>query len=52
MGELNQRKVEDQSFYFAFELDEGANLSSSFLRDSIKKEDYDLFGEVVIFDTI
>ena len=51
MGKLNQRKVDDQNFYFAFEFDEGASLTSIFWRDTIMQDDYDLFGDVVIFDT-
>ena len=51
MGKLNQWNGEDQNFYFAFEFDEGGSLTRIFWRDSIMKDDYDLFGDVVIFDT-
>ena len=43
-GKLNQRKGEDQNFYFAFEFDEEASLTSIFWRDSLMREDYNLFG--------
>ena len=51
MGKLNQRKSEDQNFYFAFEFDEEASLTSIFWRDSMMREDYNIFGDVVVFDT-
>ena len=51
MGKLNQRKVDDQNFYFAFEFYEGVSLTSIFWRDGIIKYDYDLFGDVVILET-
>ena len=41
----------DPDFYYRFKLDEDGRLNALFWRDSMMKEDYMIFGDVVVFDT-
>ncbi|XP_057806214.1 protein FAR1-RELATED SEQUENCE 5-like [Salvia miltiorrhiza] len=48
---LNQHGVEDEEFFFRVKLDEEERLSNIFWRDSMMKQDFMLFGDVMVFDT-
>lgn len=48
---LTQRGVEDKDFFFRVKLDGDGRLSNVFWRDSMMKEDYMMYGDVVVFDT-
>lgn len=41
----------DQKFFYSIKLDSEARLASIFWRDSLMKEDYTIYGDVVVFDT-
>ena len=48
---LNQQEVEDNGFYFRVKLDEGGRLSNVFWRDSMMNENFQIYGDVFVFDT-
>ncbi|KAK9663817.1 hypothetical protein RND81_14G000400 [Saponaria officinalis] len=48
---LTSRQAEDPGFFFRVQFDEDGRLCHLFWRDSMMKEDYLLFHDVVIFDT-
>ncbi|KAK9682126.1 hypothetical protein RND81_10G052600 [Saponaria officinalis] len=48
---LNKRQTEDPGFFYRIEFGEGGRLCHLFWRDSMMKEDYLLYHDVVIFDT-
>ncbi|XP_047941420.1 protein FAR1-RELATED SEQUENCE 5-like isoform X4 [Salvia hispanica] len=48
---LYQQGVEDPEFFFRIKLDDGGRICSIFWRDSRMKEDYMIYGDVVVFDT-
>ncbi|KAK9666299.1 hypothetical protein RND81_14G175500 [Saponaria officinalis] len=48
---LNKRQTENPGFFYRIEFGEGGRLCHLFWRDSIMKEDYLLYHDVVIFDT-
>ncbi|KAK9668287.1 hypothetical protein RND81_13G048100 [Saponaria officinalis] len=48
---LNKRQTEDPGFFYRIEFGEGVRLCHLFWRDSMIKEDYLLYHDVVIFDT-
>ncbi|XP_021723697.1 protein FAR1-RELATED SEQUENCE 5-like [Chenopodium quinoa] len=49
---LNQRQSEEPDFFFRFKIGEKTNrLTAIFWRDSEMKEDFDIYGDVTIFDT-
>ncbi|KAK9749888.1 hypothetical protein RND81_02G158000 [Saponaria officinalis] len=48
---LNKRQTEDPGFFYRIEFGEGGRLCHLFRRDSMMKEDYLLYHDVVIFDT-
>ena len=50
-NKLHQLKEEDPRFYFSFRYGEDARLEDIYWRDPMMKEDFDLFGDVIIFDT-
>lgn len=41
----------DQEFFYSVKLDSEARLANVFWRDSLMKEDYSIYGDVVVFDT-
>lgn len=48
---LINRQVENPQFYYSMEVDHTCRLKSLFYRDDRMKRDYELFGDVVVFDT-
>lgn len=48
---LSQRAVDDPEFFFRVKLDNEGRLSNVFWRDSMMKEDFGIYGDVVVFDT-
>ncbi|KAK9756335.1 hypothetical protein RND81_01G090000 [Saponaria officinalis] len=48
---LHKRRTGDPSFFYRIEFGEGGRLCHLFWRDSMMKEDYLLYNNVVIFDT-
>lgn len=48
---LYQQVADEDDFYFRVKLDENSRLSNVFWRDSMMKEDYNIYGDVVVFDT-
>ena len=48
---LQQRQLEDPEFFYKALFDEESRLSGLFWTDYIMKEDYKLFGDVLVFDT-
>ena len=48
---LKFRQEEDPMFYFSPKLDEDGRLCGLFWRDSMMRDDYMLYGDVMIFDT-
>ncbi|KAL6531346.1 hypothetical protein OROMI_027709 [Orobanche minor] len=48
---LHQLSAEDQDFFFRVKLDDVGRLCNVFWRDSVMKEDYTVYGDVVVFDT-
>jgi len=48
---LDQKTTENNDFFSRVKLDKLGELSNVFFRDSIMKEDYQNFGDVVVFDT-
>ncbi|XP_021722007.1 protein FAR1-RELATED SEQUENCE 5-like [Chenopodium quinoa] len=51
---LYKRQSEDDDFFFRFKLGDGENenkLTAIFWRDSEMKEDFQIYGDVVVFDT-
>ncbi|XP_073148054.1 protein FAR1-RELATED SEQUENCE 5-like [Henckelia pumila] len=48
---LQQEDAKDNDFFFRVKLDGDGRLCNVFWRDSMMKEDYDIFGDVMVFDT-
>ncbi|XP_019170574.1 PREDICTED: protein FAR1-RELATED SEQUENCE 5-like [Ipomoea nil] len=48
---FRQRQSNEPDFFFDFELDEDARLCNFFWRDTRMKEDFVLFGDLVVHDT-
>ncbi|XP_073138365.1 protein FAR1-RELATED SEQUENCE 5-like [Henckelia pumila] len=48
---LQQEDAKDNDFFFRVKLDDDGRLCNVFWRDSMMKEDYDIFGDVMVFDT-
>ncbi|XP_073143038.1 protein FAR1-RELATED SEQUENCE 5-like isoform X2 [Henckelia pumila] len=48
---LQQEDAEENDFFFRVKLDGDGRLCNVFWRDSMMKEDYDIFGDVMVFDT-
>ncbi|CAA0831418.1 Protein FAR1-RELATED SEQUENCE 5 [Striga hermonthica] len=48
---LCQQNAEDKDFFFRVKLDDFGRLCNVFWRDSLMKEDYRMYGDVVVFDT-
>ncbi|KAK9740769.1 hypothetical protein RND81_03G058700 [Saponaria officinalis] len=48
---LQKRQAEDPCFFFRFMLDDNCRVTHLFWRDSMMKEDYLLYHDVIIFDT-
>ncbi|KAK9689570.1 hypothetical protein RND81_09G067800 [Saponaria officinalis] len=48
---LQKRQAEDPCFFFRFKLDDNCRVTHLFWRDSMMKEDYLLYHDVIIFDT-
>lgn len=48
---LFEISLEDQGFYFKIKFDDEGRLGAIFWRDSMMKEDYKLYGDLVTFDT-
>ena len=48
---LKKRQTQDPQFYYTAKLDEDGKLCSLYWRDSMMKDDYLLYGDVVVFDT-
>ena len=51
IGIMADRKKRDPSFFYDFELDEDGHLNRLFWCDSQSRQDYDDFGDVVVFDS-
>lgn len=48
---LEEESANDPEFYYSVRLDGEARLANIFWRDSSMRDDYGLFGDVVVFDT-
>lgn len=48
---FKKRSLEDPMFYYSYQLDQEGRLTNFFWRDGRCRYDYDIFGDVVIFDT-
>ncbi|XP_073130235.1 protein FAR1-RELATED SEQUENCE 5-like [Henckelia pumila] len=48
---LQQEDAEQKDFFFRVKLDDDGRLCNLFWRDSMMKEDYDIFGDIMVFDT-
>lgn len=48
---LSQQSAEDVDFFYRVKLDDDGRLCNVFWRDSMMKEDYMIYGDVVVFDT-
>nr|GMD82307.1 protein FAR1-RELATED SEQUENCE 5-like [Ipomoea batatas] len=48
---LYQQSAEEKDFFFRVKLDEMGKLCNLYSRDSMMKEDYSIYGDVMIFDT-
>ncbi|KAL8464742.1 hypothetical protein ACS0TY_034304 [Phlomoides rotata] len=46
-----EENEQDQEFFYSVKLDSEARLTNIFWRDSLMKEDYTIYGDVVVFDT-
>ena len=51
IGIMADRNKRDPSFFFEFELDKDGHLKRMFWCDSQSHQDYDDFGDVVVFDS-
>ncbi|KAL8466369.1 hypothetical protein ACS0TY_035463 [Phlomoides rotata] len=47
---INQDEEED-GFFFRVKMDDDGRLSNLFWRDSMMREDYEIYGDVMVFDT-
>ncbi|KAL3622242.1 hypothetical protein CASFOL_033653 [Castilleja foliolosa] len=48
---LNQDAADDPGFFFRIKVDDEGRLCNVFWRDSMMKEDYMIYGDVLVFDT-
>ena len=48
---FRRRQSNERDFFFDFEVDCDARLCSFFWRDSCMKQDYELFGDLLVHDT-
>ncbi|XP_073133452.1 protein FAR1-RELATED SEQUENCE 5-like [Henckelia pumila] len=48
---LQQENAKENDFFFRVKLDDDGRLCNVFWRDSMMKEDYDIFGDVMVFNT-
>lgn len=48
---LYQQNAEEEDFFFRVKLDDMGRLCNLFWRDSMMKEDYKVYGDVMVFDT-
>ncbi|XP_020090553.1 protein FAR1-RELATED SEQUENCE 9-like [Ananas comosus] len=51
INHFSRRQVEDPLFFFSVQVDQENRMTNFFWRDGRSKLDYDMFGDVVIFDT-
>ena len=51
IGMMLSRKKRDPGFFFEYQLDENGNLQTMFWCDSQSRQDYQDFGDVVVFDS-
>ncbi|KAH6760628.1 hypothetical protein C2S51_017577 [Perilla frutescens var. frutescens] len=51
IDEMHAQGVENKDFFFRVKLDDDGRLSNVFWRDAMMKEDYMIYGDVVVFDT-
>ncbi|KAL8493070.1 hypothetical protein ACS0TY_024329 [Phlomoides rotata] len=47
---IHEESEKDQDFFYSVKLDSEARLSNIFWRDSLMKEDFELYGDVLMFD--
>lgn len=48
---LRRKQEVDPSFYFAYEMDNENSLKHVFWLDTVGRNNYSLFGDVLVFDT-
>lgn len=48
---MEAEEAKDKNFFYKIRLNEDGRLSSIFWRDSLMMEDYEIYGDVMVFDT-
>lgn len=48
---LRRKQEVDPSFYFAYEMDDDNSLKHVFWSNTVGRNNYSLFGDVLVFDT-
>ncbi|KAL8514434.1 hypothetical protein ACS0TY_013518 [Phlomoides rotata] len=48
---LQDQEVEENDFFYKIKMDDEGRLANIFWRDSMMKEDYEIYGDVMVFDT-
>ncbi|XP_048501273.2 protein FAR1-RELATED SEQUENCE 5-like [Beta vulgaris subsp. vulgaris] len=51
IDKLSQRAADEDDFFYRVKLDSMGRLCNVFWRDSMMKDDYELYGDVTVFDT-
>ncbi|XP_048492309.1 protein FAR1-RELATED SEQUENCE 5-like [Beta vulgaris subsp. vulgaris] len=51
IDKLSQRAADEDDFFYRAKLDSMGRLCNVFWRDSTMKDDYELYGDVIVFDT-
>ena len=51
INEFKKRDAEDAMFFYTIQVDQENRMTNFFWRDGRSRIDYDMFGDVVIFDT-
>ncbi|KAL8475156.1 hypothetical protein ACS0TY_030802 [Phlomoides rotata] len=48
---IQEQDEEEDGFFFKVKMDDDGRLSNLFWRDSMMREDYEIYGDVMVFDT-